>query len=139
MIFQFNIIIHITKLVISSTNPRLNTTINHCSFLPNDTHLILANQILTVDPWVVLHKQLRTILAFAQEYLPAARVHFCILRHIVDFPFEDGPAVVFGIVLLDLLSSVVDRVWVLNQSFALLVLHYEFLHAKEGEVSDDEH
>ena len=82
---------------------------------------------------MVLHKQLRTILALAQEYLSAAWVHLCILCHIVDFPFEDGPAVVFGIVLLDLLSSVVDRVWVLNQSFALLVLHYKFLHTRDGD------
>ena len=39
--------------------------------------------------------------------------------------------------LLHFFSSVVDRVWILDQSFALLVLHYEFLHTRDM-VSDDE-
>lgn len=68
--------------------------------------MVLSNQVLSIDPGVVLFVELCAILALAEEDLATAGMDFGVLCDIVDNAFVNGPAVILSCVLSDLLSRV---------------------------------
>ena len=95
--------------------------------------MVLADQVLRVDPRMILVEELRAVLAFAEEYLSSAWMDFGVLGDVVDYALVDGPAVVFGSVLFDLLGRVEHLMSVLGQLLELLGLFDEFLQKEEVE------
>ena len=69
----------------------------------NDADLILSNQVLAIDPRMVLHEEFGTIFTLAEEDFLAARVDLSVLSDIVDATLVNRPAVILFIVLLNLL------------------------------------
>ena len=92
--------------------------------------LVLANQVLAVNPGVILHEQLSAVFAFAKEDFFPARMHLCVLRHIVDAALVNRPAVVCLVVLFHVVESHVHRIWVLHQVLPLSILLDELLKRK---------
>ena len=74
----------------------------------DDTNLVFADEVLAVDPRVVLHEELGAVFTLAQENLPPARMHLSILSDIVDSTLINCPAIILLIVLFDFLERVVD-------------------------------
>lgn len=89
--------------------------------------MVLADEVLSVDPRMVLVVELGTILAFAEEYLPATWMYFGVFCDVVDYSFVNCPAVVFGAVLSNLIERIVCLARVLGQCLALLGLFDESL------------
>jgi hypothetical protein len=89
--------------------------------------LVLANEVLCIDPGMVLIIQFRTIFSFAKEYLSAAWVHFSILGDIIDFALKNSPAIVIGCMLRDLVHCIKDIIGIFDHVFDSLGFLHEFL------------
>ena len=76
---------------------------------------------------MILHKELRTVLAFPKENFSTARMHFCILRDIIDASLVYCPTISFCIVLLDFFQRVSDFVRILYEVLTSSVLLNEHL------------
>ena len=104
--------------------------IDQFSGTSDNSDLVLSDQVLTIDPRVILHEQLRAILAFTEEDLASTRMDLCILGDIGDFTLENGPAVIFLVMLFHFFRGVVHCVWVLYQVLTGAVLGDEFLNKR---------
>jgi hypothetical protein len=92
-----------------------------------NAYLVLPDQVLSVDPRMIFLVQLGAILAFPEEDLSSAWMHFGVFCHIVHYAFVYGPAVVFGCVLADLLGRVEHLMRICGLLLQLLGLLDEFL------------
>ena len=76
--------------------------------------MVLSYEILTVDPRVILHKELGTVFALAKENFATTWMNFSIFSDVIDASLVYCPTIIFFVMFLDFFHCISDFVRIFN-------------------------